>query len=523
MPKEVFKSIWGGTNSKKNTGKGQTNEYFFRFNRRSQPQRLKPCYPMLKKKLFNCAALLLLTISGLSAQVQNIDNIPADSDSVITVGKVYFTGNKKTKASIVLRELSIKEGDRLLLTDLAQKMVLDQQKLINTRLFLFVEIIPLFVPGKPVDVLIKLTERWYIFFYPIFELSDRNFTEWWRNQKGDFSRINYGAELLHANFTGRNDRFKAYMELGLENQFFLGYQLPYVNKKQTLGLALGAGYTTKRILGYNTDKHRLQFLENKVPLRRRHYTYGTLTYRPSFYVTHTFSLAYNRTRIMDVIRERNPKYLVNNQTIQKYFTFSYRFMLDRRDYFAYPLTGSLFSFQFSQFGLGVFNDLNILTSRVTYAKYIPVKKRFFLAARFNLYNNFAGEIPYVARAGFGYSPDFVRGYESFVIESKMLFTARSSLRFRLIDGKHKIKIKGLSVVDKFNTIPFSFYFKVFVDTGWSGNPLPATSNNFFNNQWIGSVGVGIDLITYYDWIFRLEYSYNFQGKAGLFFSNGGIF
>ena len=78
-------------------------------------------------------------------------------------------------------------------------------------------------------------------------------------------------------------------------------------------------------------------------------------------------------------------------------------------------------------------------------------------------------------------------------------------------------------MNKFNTVPFSFYFKVFVDTGWAGNPLPATSNNFFNNQWIGSVGVGIDLITYYDWIFRLEYSYNFQGKGGLFFSNGGIF
>ena len=474
---------------------------------------------MLKRKVFYGVVLLLLAISGLSAQVQNIDNISADS--TVRVGRVYFTGNKKTKASIILRELSFKEGDQLMLTDFAQKMVLDQQKLINTRLFLFVEIIPLFVPDRPVDVLIKLQERWYIFLYPIFELSDRNFTEWWVNQKGDFSRLNYGAELLHANFTGRNDRFKAYMELGLEKQFFLGYQLPYVNKQQTLGLAFGVGYTTNRIVGYTTDKHRLQFLESRVPIRRSFFTSGRLTYRPSFYVTHTFSLAYNRMSIMDAIRKRNPKYLANNQTLQKYLMFSYHFMLDRRDYFAYPLKGSLFSVQFSQFGLGVFNDLNILAGRLTYAKYISLKKNFYLATRFDLYNNFAGDIPYITRAGFGYSPDFVRGYESIVVESKMLFSARSSLRFKLMKGKYKIK--KLSIVDKFSKIPYAFYLKLFVDTGYAGNPLSSTSNNFFNNKWIASVGIGIDFITYYDWIFRLEYSINLQGKRGLFFSNGGIF
>ena len=58
-----------------------------------------------------------------------------DTASVVKIGKIYVTGNKRTLESIILRELSFAEGDQIKVSDLADKIVLDQQKLINTRLF----------------------------------------------------------------------------------------------------------------------------------------------------------------------------------------------------------------------------------------------------------------------------------------------------------------------------------------------------------------------------------------------------
>ena len=36
------------------------------------------------------------------------------------------------------------------------------------------------------------------------------------------------------------------------------------------------------------------------------------------------------------------------------------------------------------------------------------------------------------------------------------------------------------------------------------------------NQMLWSTGMGIDVITYYDMVFRMEYAYIKQGKSGIF-------
>ena len=469
---------------------------------------------MLKKRSWYCVVFLLLGTYSLSAQVRNIADISADSS--ITIGKIYLLGNNKTRSEIILRELDIKEGKELKLMDFAQMLVLDQQKLTNTRLFVVVEIIPLFLSNKNVDVLIRLQERWYIFPLPIFKLADRNFTEWWVNQNRDFSRVNYGAQLIHTNLTGRNDRMRLRMQFGFAQQFTASYNLPYINKEQTLGIGFNTSYTTNKTVGYNTRGHRLQFIESDDVIRRAFSASTTLTYRPSFYSRHSFNLGYSRTFVNDTITTLNAYYHVNNQNIQKYLRFTYSFTVDRRDYIAYPLNGSIFNFQLNQFGLGVFNDISMLTSRLSYAKYSDLKNKFYLANRFEVYNNFAGSIPYITRAGFGYRPDFIRGYERFVVESGMLLSHRSSLRFKVLKGTQQLNRR--SMIDQFRTLPYAFYLKVFLDAGYAGDPLSSTENNFFNNEWIGSVGIGIDIVTYYDFVFRLEYSVNREGTTGFFFN-----
>jgi hypothetical protein len=68
---------------------------------------------------------------------------------------------------------------------------------------------------------------------------------------------------------------------------------------------------------------------------------------------------------------------------------------------------------------------------------------------------------------------------------------------------------------KFNAIPFSLYAGIFIDAGYvndqefyAGNPLV--------NSWQYGYGAGLDCFTYYDLVFRLEYSFNKLGESGFF-------
>ena len=72
------------------------------------------------------------------------------------------------------------------------------------------------------------------------------------------------------------------------------------------------------------------------------------------------------------------------------------------------------------------------------------------------------------------------------------------------------------MIDQFRTLPYAFYLKLFMDTGYAGDTLAANTNNFYNNKWIGSVGLGLDVVTYYDFVIRLEYSINREGHTGFF-------
>ena len=97
----------------------------------------------------------------------------------VQVNRVVVMGNNQTRDRIILRELSLKPGDIVHTTELESVLDLDKKKLINTRLFNTVEIRVLDPNAERIDLIVDVTERWYTFPAPIFELSDRNFNEWW--------------------------------------------------------------------------------------------------------------------------------------------------------------------------------------------------------------------------------------------------------------------------------------------------------------------------------------------------------
>ena len=156
-----------------------------------------------------------------------------------TISSILINGNNKTKKEIILRELELKLDSVYSQDELKIKILKSKNNLTNLKLFNFVEIKSL-EADQDVEIYINVIEKWYIWPYPIFELSDRNFNTWWEefseNNYSDFSRINYGVFLNWENFRGRNELLKLKIRKGFKEHYLVSFQSPFINKNKTIGL-----------------------------------------------------------------------------------------------------------------------------------------------------------------------------------------------------------------------------------------------------------------------------------------------
>ena len=103
------------------------------------------------------------------------------------ISEIIISGNVITQEDIIKRELLFRIDSIYLKTELESKIKLSQQNLKNLNLFNFIEIEKK-EKNNLTTVYINLIERWYIWPYPILEISERNFNVWWDN----FQSSNYG-------------------------------------------------------------------------------------------------------------------------------------------------------------------------------------------------------------------------------------------------------------------------------------------------------------------------------------------
>ena len=142
----------------------------------------------------------------------------------VEIRNLYIEGLKKTKESVVLRELSFKVGEKVTLDEVPLILAESKQNLQNQWLFNFIEFIPT-LENQQLDIKLKVIERWYVWPYPIFEISERNFNVFWdslyNSQFTDFSKLNYGVFLNWYNFRGRNELLKIKYRIGFKEHYQL--------------------------------------------------------------------------------------------------------------------------------------------------------------------------------------------------------------------------------------------------------------------------------------------------------------
>ncbi|MCF8229303.1 MAG: hypothetical protein K9G58_04560 [Bacteroidales bacterium] len=469
----------------------------------------------LKSRFILAGLFLFSAFAGFSAKVS--DSIPqASLDQIFVIDAIYLKGNKVTKDFIIYREMEFRAGDSLQGKIFNNSLRQTRENLLNTSLFNFVTMqidtndINHFVN---VNVTIDMVERWYIWPFPIFEFADRNFNAWLKTK--DFSKVNYGGYLVWDNFRGRKEKLTLLVRLGYDERYQLFYEKPYINKKQTLGLGFGFLYSQSHEIAVQTLNDTLNFLklENNYP-SRQYKAFTQVILRPDIHNTHTFQLGYEHFNFLDTVFKVNPRYSVGSKKKENYFSVYYKYKSDYRDFVAYPLHGYYFDLIFYKHGLGIIpdNEVDVLTLESTFRKYWQLSKRFYFASLLTAQFATDKPIPYHLRTGLGYGRYFVRGYEYYVIDGSNYGLSRSNLKFSLLPTK--VFNINFIPVEQFSKIHFAMYLNAFWDMGYVEQRIP--THNELPNRLIYGYGLGLDLVTYYDVVLRMEVSTNKMNETGFF-------
>ncbi len=201
-------------------------------------------------KVIQTLFILIIVVTS-SVHAQNKDGAISLPDkftnNFVKIAQIEVKGNDKTKNKILTRELTFKTGDtlsvvskslrlktgdkRLFVTDSLSELYLEMQysreNLINRSLFLTVDLILEQIEGDNYKLQIKVTEKWYVWIFPVFRIDAPNFNVWL--QDTDFSQTSYGVFTSHQNLWGLGHGGSFVFFVGSSTQFALGYSIPYGN------------------------------------------------------------------------------------------------------------------------------------------------------------------------------------------------------------------------------------------------------------------------------------------------------
>jgi outer membrane protein assembly factor BamA len=431
----------------------------------------------------------------------------SDTTHLFTRKEIVIEGNKKTKDKIILRELSFGLDEQYPLNVLIAKFQMAKVQLLNTTLFETVTVSLVSLEKDGASVLVSVKERWYFFPMPFADVVDNSLQEWSKHM--DFNRINYGVKLKHKNISGLNDR----LYLDLVNGYTKGVSLRYEGLPLDYNLNWSASFCfssgMNRDLAYNTiNDKQVAFNGGDRFVYSYTHTGLSVSYRPAIKTTHSIGLSYHTEKFMDTISQLNDHFM-NNKTSVSYPELYYNMQYQDLNFRPYPTKGYAANILFQKKGWNVPLNVWQLTART--AAYKELNTKYFLHAGLTGVIKLPFDQPWSQKQFVGHNNMFLQGYEEYVIDGVAGGFGKASINRSLVNRHFSIPSR---IFQRINDIPIRIYGKFFGNAGYIYNKLPG--DNSLNNRMLYSGGIGLDVVLFYDVIFRFEYSINHLGQNGLY-------
>jgi len=430
----------------------------------------------------------------------------------IKIAAIEIEGNKKTKDYIVLRELPFHVGDIIAKDSLAFYNNLAEEQLINTSMFIDVAVSSSNLDSLSCRIKISLKERWYFFPIPTFKWADRNFSQWWNQQHASLERVNYGITLRESNFTGKNDNLTIGFIAGYTQQAVLRYQFPYFDKQLKYRIGFGIQYYTQKEINTSTSFDKQIFYKTDAVIQKGYRYNLNILYRPNLFERHNFQIGVGQNEISDSAFFIQPAFLPTLSKSFNYIDFLFSYSKIKFDYNAYPTNGGATEFaayhRFSErSNLSSFQFRKIIARPLSHASFV-----FFES---NTQIKFLPNHNYIDGRLMGYGNLQMNGLEYYVVDGN----AGSLFRAEWHHALGSFTVKNLIAKKILPEVKYRFWFKAFTNLGYVYSDRPINYSKL-SNTLLRTAGVGIDIISIYDFVLKIDYSVNQLGDKGLYLHAG---
>ena len=467
--------------------------------------------------IFFCC-IVNISYAQLSADLVDYSKLllSADSTTQFKIGSIKLSGNKRTKSYIVFREIPFKEGNYFFPKALTKQLELAKDQIMNTTLFIDVTVYVSNLVSGVVTINVDVKERWYLFPLPYFKLVDRNFNQWWSDQSGNLERVNYGLKFFHNNVSGRNDKLNIDLVNGYNQQVVFGYNQPFADKSLKHGFSVNFIYSRQREMNYNTLDNKQAFIKLPEFIREFQRSSFTYSYRPDSKYRFSARIGYTRDNVNDTILKLNPEYFPTANSSLNFFDAAASLQYYAVDYIPFPKKG--FMYEVNLYNRGFSSKMNMLSLSVEATNAIKLSKNWFIQLHNVGVVRMNDDQPYYNRGLMGYGDFYLRGMESYVVDGTAGFISNTTLYRKLFTYVFRPPFIKTKTHDK---IPFTFYLKAFGDMGYTYNKQQNIKS--YTNSFLPTTGIGLDIVSIYDFVFRIEYSFNQYGDKGFAFRTRGDF
>ena len=405
-------------------------------------------------------------------------------DSALVVRSIVITGNERTEASVILREMVLAPGDSLT----SEKLARDQEHIYNLGLFTRVDLSTETI-GDSATIFVAVRERWYFFPFPVFGIRYR-----------DIHNIYYGAGVADVNFRGRNEKVFASVAFGYDRWLSLSYQNPKISDDD-LFMATTVRLQRTHSLDPNDEPYEDTHLVAMLTLGKRFGLYQTLSLSGGYEVWQVANTKLGRTAS------------ASGRDAFVSLDVSYRY--DTRNIREYATAGSFVGLSLYKSGIGN-RDVDVTNASIDLRTFIPLGGEAAVGLRTFLNSAWGGVVPPYRQSYFGYE-ERVRGYFSEKSQSEDTFGASAELRLPILVPRYFIA--DFVPIPQFQSLRYGLYFALFADAGrgWNRGDQP------LERPWLFGTGAGLHFLLPYGFTIRTEAALNDRGRAEAFIDYSASF
>ncbi len=394
-------------------------------------------------------------------------------DSLYSVEDVIIIGNDITKRHIIENEMSLHRGD--IITHEAVEF--DQERIYSLRLFTKVEIDVVPETKQSATIIVRVHERWFFYPYPVVGIKDHS-----------FSKIFYGAGLIHNNVGGKNVLVYGQFAAGYDPFISLGYADPLFGQNKKIFFSTRVYYTEQRNRSLVSLQNGPNFDESRWGAEM------SLGKRYSLFSSTTTTLEYLNLYVSD---NRSGRTLAPSGH-DHYFSFTSSYRYDTRDLADYPRLGTLLNVSISK--VGIFdNVVNYQRYNLDFRRYIPIVDDMILAGRVFTSIAAGGSVPNYGHTFFGYG-DRIRGHFRTILEGEQIAGSTVELHFPIIKPSY-IRIEQIPI-EQFRDIRYALNLAIFADAGNTWYRKDPIAINKFRSGY----GFGFHINLAYSAVGRIEYA-----------------